>query len=434
MRRLFSGLLGNTQDQDTALVEQTYFIGIYSFIGFIAFFAFGLQYILNNDMPEVGYLELFFSLCFAINAIAVTRTKRIGLAKTAMLIITFIFLMVMLTSGGIEFTGLLWFFVFPIIAFFLTNAKDGALWMLLLFAFTIALWQLPDSVLSLPYTDIVMRQMLVCLFVVTLGVFFYQVNRDRAFRRERATERAKSEFLTLASHQLRTPISAIGWLGEILLSDDAGRLTTEQRDHIKHIYDSNQRLASIVDAMLIVSGLEVGQLEVRREVVDLPDVAHKALTDQIDLHPGKELHITEKYDDKLAKLRLDLRLTKIILQNVFSNAVKYTPKGGSIVVAIARSGERLHSKSKGSVLITVTDTGYGIAEGDQKAVFSKMFRAENIKSKDTDGTGLGLFIVKEVLQEVGGKIWFTSTEGKGSTFSILLPLEGMKHQMEKRNR
>jgi signal transduction histidine kinase len=427
MREFLGGLVRNGRHRDTAATEQIYFIWSYSIIGFVAFLIFGLQYLIAGDRPIVGYLELLFSLGFVANAFVLSRTGNIDIAKITMLIITFTFLMVMLVSGGIAGTGLLWFYVFPVVAFFLTNSKEGTVWMALLFAFTVTLWWLPNSLVSLPYDDIVIRQALVCLLVVTLGVFFYQLNRDKASRREQAVDRSKSEFLTLTSHQLRTPISAIGWFGEMLLTGDAGKLNKEQREHIQHIYESNQRLASIVDAMLTVSGLELKQLEVRPEAIDLPELSRTILAEQVGRQPEKDLHITEAYGE-LPKLRLDRRLTKIILHNVFSNAVKYTPKGGSISIAIDRSSDKLHANSKGSVIITVTDTGYGISQSQQKSVFSKLFRAENIKVKDTDGTGLGLYIVKEVLDSVGGRIWFVSIEGKGSTFYVQLPIEGMKQK------
>jgi signal transduction histidine kinase len=407
-------------------MERAFFILSYSVIGCVAFTVFGLQYILTDDRTIIGYLELLFALGFAANALAVLYTRRLELAKIIMLVITFTFLMLMLLSGGIGGTGVFWFFAFPIVAFFLTNARQGTIWVALLFLFTVVLWVLPDSTVAIPYNDLELRQLLVCLLVVTLGVFFYQLNRDKDEQREKRVDRAKSEFLTLASHQLRTPISAIGWLGEILLSGDAGKLNAEQREHVQHIYDSNQRLASIVDAMLTVSGIEQRQLEIRPEPTQLVELSRKLLAEQLALYPQKKLQVTEAYAEKLPKLRLDARLTKIILQNVFSNAVKYTPKGGSIAVTVQRSDERLRAGSKGSVLIAVADTGYGIAEDQQRSVFSKLFRAENIKAKDTDGTGLGLYIVKEVLEASGGKIWFESVEGSGSTFYILLPLEGMK--------
>jgi signal transduction histidine kinase len=428
MHKLLGGLRQAQNNRDTVRTEQIYFICTYSFIGCLAFALFGLQYLAKDEKPLVGYLELIFALGFLVSGLLVAYTRHIALAKAVMLLVTSSFLMVMLVSGGIQGTGLFWFFVFPVLAFFFTNAKRGLVLALLSVIATSVVWALPDSMVDLPHSDIAIRQLLIVYIVVTVGVFLYQLYRDRTERREKAIDLAKSEFLTLASHQLRTPISAIGWLSELLLSGDMGKLNHEQKEHVEHIYASNQRLASIVDAMLIVSGLELKKLDMRIELVDLVAVSRKQLADQVSLHSDKMLQVSEKYPDQLPKLRLDPRLIKIILQNIFSNALKYTPKNGEVEVSIMQTDQQINPKSKGSILISVRDTGYGISADQQAAVFSKLFRAENIKRHDTDGTGLGLYIVKEVLDEVGGNIWFESEEGKGSTFYVMLPLEGMKRK------
>jgi PAS domain S-box-containing protein len=249
----------------------------------------------------------------------------------------------------------------------------------------------------------------------------------RDVTQERLIEHAKSEFVTLASHQLRTPISAIKWYSELLLTGDAGKLSDEQREYIQQVYGSNLRLAAIVDAMLTVSALELGSVTVRPELSNITALCRLQLADVLHMQPAKkELHITENYSEKLPKIPLDQAITKLILRSVLSNAIKYTPKGGNIDISVQPTTEKLSANSRGSVRITVKDTGYGIPQNQQKNIFVKLFRAANIKEKDTDGTGLGLYITKGLLEQVGGRISFTSREGAGSTFEILLPLEGMQ--------
>jgi two-component system sensor histidine kinase VicK len=114
------------------------------------------------------------------------------------------------------------------------------------------------------------------------------------------------------------------------------------------------------------------------------------------------------------------------VQRLISNAIKYTPDNGKLSISVRHSHEKLTTDSKGSVLIEVMDTGYGIPKHQQAKVFTKLFRADNIKRKDTDGTGLGLYITKALVEHMGGKIWFTSEQNKGSQFSVLLPIEGIK--------
>lgn len=242
----------------------------------------------------------------------------------------------------------------------------------------------------------------------------------RDITEETAIDRAKSEFVTLASHQLRTPISAIAWMSELLLHGDAGKLKTDQADYIQQIYHSNKRMAALVDAMLTTSSLELGSLSIRPEPIDIPKVCRQILVQRLDALPAdKVLHIKEHYDPSLPEISLDPNVVKTILQNLIANAFKYTNNNGAVTITIKQTNNDI---SGDSLLIEVADTGLGIPSNEQGKIFTKLFRAKNIKHKDTDGTGLGLYIVKTIAEYVGGKIWFTSEENKGSTFSVLLPL------------
>jgi len=261
--------------------------------------------------------------------------------------------------------------------------------------------------------------------VVSDGQTVGAIGTFRDLSEEHSVVRAKSEFLTLASHQLRTPISAISWLSELLLNGDAGKLTAQQHEHLKAIYDSNQRMANLVGDMLMVSSLDLGSLPTVPEPTDLPKLADHIIKD-LGTSRTKQARITASYSPKLPRIPLDPDIMKLILRHLLSNAIKYTPASGHIKLTIEPSTEeRLHSGSQGSVIITVTDNGYGIPEGVTDKVFAKFFRGSNILHKDTDGTGLGLYIVKNLLDYVGGHISFTSQENKGTSFKVVLALEGM---------
>lgn len=143
-----------------------------------------------------------------------------------------------------------------------------------------------------------------------------------------------------------------------------------------------------------------------------------ALEDMGQQVKDKKLRIERKYEHNLPQFNADPQIVQIIFQNLISNAVKYTGEGGLIRVSISRRGL--------AILITVTDTGYGIPAAQQKHIFTKLFRADNVRAKDTDGTGLGLYIVKAVVERSGGKIWFESVENKGTTFYVTLPFSGVK--------
>lgn len=249
----------------------------------------------------------------------------------------------------------------------------------------------------------------------------------RDITEQERVERSKSEFVSLASHQLRTPISAISWFSEMLLSNDAGTLSAEQREYVTQVYTSNRRSAAIVDAMLLASGLELGNLPSHPKPVNIKKLLRDSVAEcQKSLPVHKELRITQSYDDT-ATVQIDPRLAAALFGSVISNAIKYTPSGGTISIS-AEMDTTQHT-----LKCTVTDTGYGIPKADQKHVFEKLFRASNVKAKDTDGTGLGLYIAKLIVEHLGGSITFTSAPHEGTTFTIRVPAHNKTIYQQKGN-
>ncbi len=246
--------------------------------------------------------------------------------------------------------------------------------------------------------------------------FFVAVERDITERRR--IDRAKSEFVSLASHQLRTPLSTIRWYSEMLIAGDAGKLKKEQSKYIEEIYRGNTRMIELVNALLNVSTLELGTFIIEPEIIDIRDISDKVIEALSQRIKEKELKFIKKYDKDIPKINLDRKLVSVILENILTNAVKYTPKKGEVELKIL--------KEKKNVKIVVIDSGIGIPKKQQDRIFEKLFRADNVKATDTDGTGLGLYIVKSILDQTGGKIWFKSKENKGSTFFVTIPLKGMK--------
>ncbi len=252
---------------------------------------------------------------------------------------------------------------------------------------------------------------------------------ERDITHEVEVDNAKTEFVSLASHQLRTPLSAINWYTEILLSGEAGRLSRQQKDYLREIADGSHRMVDLVNALLNVSRLELGTFMVEPEPTDVAALSRDVVTELRPTITQKKLKVTETYA-RLPKLNVDPKLTRIILQNLTSNAVKYTPAKGAVSVSIRATHKQTTAAGqkvpRGSMLITVKDTGMGIPHAQQNNIFQKLYRADNAKSSDTEGTGLGLYIVKAILDQSGGKIWFTSAENKGTTVYACLPLSGMK--------
>jgi len=240
----------------------------------------------------------------------------------------------------------------------------------------------------------------------------------RDVTRERAVDQAKTEFVSLTSHQLRTPLSAINWYAEMLLAGDAGKVTDEQKKYLEEIYQGNQRMVELVNALLNVSRLELGTFAIDPKKIDLIKIAKSAIDELKPQINKKEQNIKTNIADDLSEVVVDSKLVRIIFQNLLSNAVKYTPEKGKIGLKM--------EKLEDDLLIQITDNGMGIPKAQQSRMFEKLFRADNVREKDTEGTGLGLYIIKSILDNTDGKIWFESVEGKGTTFSFTIPLSGMK--------
>lgn len=242
-----------------------------------------------------------------------------------------------------------------------------------------------------------------------------------AFRnvsKERAVDQAKTEFVSLASHQLRSPLSSISWYSEMLLTGDAGKVNKEQRDYLEEIATANRRMTDLVDTLLDVSRLEFGTFMVEPKETSLKEVTRDVVDELKPSIISKKLNLEQSYQDHLPHVRADPKLTRIIIQNLLSNAVKYTPVGGGVKLEATFDQKEF--------LFSVIDTGLGIPKNQQPKIFTKLFRADNVRQKDSEGTGLGLYIVKSILDHVGGKVWFKSVENKGTTFFVSLPREGMK--------
>ncbi len=252
-------------------------------------------------------------------------------------------------------------------------------------------------------------------------LFFVGIERDITTIKE--IDRAKTEFVSLASHQLRTPLSSINWYTEILQTDKSENLNDNQKKFIQEICDANKRMIELVNALLNVSRIEMGILAVEPKEVDFKEIAKSVIKELKVQSKERKIKIETEYDKNLPLVNADPKLVRIIFQNLLSNSIKYTPENGKVSLRLG-----LEEKFSEHILIKVSDDGYGIPEHQKEKIFTKLFRADNVKERDTEGTGLGLYIVKSIVDSFQGKIWFDSEEGKGTTFYVLIPTSGMKRR------
>jgi PAS domain S-box-containing protein len=231
----------------------------------------------------------------------------------------------------------------------------------------------------------------------------------RDITKEKEIEKARSEFMSIASHQLRTPLTAIRWVLSSLKRED---LTEEQAKLVKTAHETAMHMASTIRRMLMISHLEDDGMEPEIEQVILQKELEKIsrLHDAHRQRNGLELTLQCPQD---LMVRTDKQLLIEILDNLLSNALKYTPRGGKVNVCIVKEGE--------SIRIDVADTGCGIPQEEQKRIPEKFFRASNVASPVEAGTGIGLYMVYNIVRLIGGTISFVSQENKGTTFTLLFP-------------
>jgi len=241
---------------------------------------------------------------------------------------------------------------------------------------------------------------------------YLKVIRD--ISREKAISRTKSEFISIAAHQLRTPLSAIKWIFKMLIDGDVGEVTKEQKDFIQKGYDSNERIINLVNDMLNVARIEEGRFGYEFYYIDIIELIKKVIKEFSLKAEEKNIKLVLKVTDKkLDPVKIDPARIDLVLQNLVDNALKYTRIGGTITIGVDKLDEYLE--------ITVQDSGVGIPEPEVEKLFSKFYRGSNVIKMQTEGSGLGLFITKNIIERHGGKIWVETQEGRGTKFYFTLP-------------
>jgi signal transduction histidine kinase len=234
-------------------------------------------------------------------------------------------------------------------------------------------------------------------------------------REVEAASQHKSEFLANMSHELRTPLNAIIGFSEVLGEQMFGELNPKQLEYVGDILSSGRHLLSLINDILDLSKVEAGRLELDLASFDLPTALENALTLVRERASRHGLTVKLEVDERLGTLVGDERKIRQVVLNLLSNAVKFTPEGGRIEVRAAQAD--------GAVEISVSDTGIGIAPGDQEAIFEEFRQVGSDYARKREGTGLGLTLARKFVELHGGRIWVKSAIGQGSTFTFTLPLD-----------
>jgi len=231
----------------------------------------------------------------------------------------------------------------------------------------------------------------------------------------RELDQRKSEFLSIAAHQLRTPLSGLKWALQMLIKGEAGPVSSEQRTLLKKSYEGNERMISLVEQMLHANQIDAGVFALKTMPTPLFDLIESVI---YDISPGaSEKNVRIVFDRggvTLPPLMVDQEKIRAVFQNLLDNAVKYSTLGTQILISVSRVGT--------VVQFAVKDTGIGIPKDQQAQIFSRFFRARNARKVDPNGNGLGLYIAKGIIEMHGGTLGFESTEDRGTTFQLTLPV------------
>jgi signal transduction histidine kinase len=256
--------------------------------------------------------------------------------------------------------------------------------------------------------------------------FFLGVERDISTVQQ--LQRAQREFIALASHNLKTPLASMRWYSEMLLDNDAGKLSTSQREYVEEIHNGATRMVALIQQWLTINRIDLGLYVFHNETMNVDDVVQEVLNDMRQRIEEHHLSVHFKVSVSSSIMVADRDAIKTIVHTLVLNAIKYNKDGGSITIetAFVPAHQEYVGRSFDTtrLAISVCDTGMGIPSEEQGRVFQQFFRGSNVERMQSEGAGLGLFLTHQLITTLGGDIWFSSSE-EGSKFYIALPTDGV---------
>ena len=252
------------------------------------------------------------------------------------------------------------------------------------------------------------------LIVIGVSLFIFVISHSvtEGFDKLAQANKMKTEFVSIASHQLRTPLAGMRW--SLNLLKDGKCSQADNATFVNLIQESTDRMIRLVSDLLDVSRIEMGRTTFIPRQTNLYVLTQKIVNNSSLYAQANNIVLRLEASETLPNVFTDPDKISLVIQNLIDNAIKYTKGQGEVKIALAEEGK--------SVKTTIQDTGVGIPKNQQKHIFQKFFRSDNIMKHQTIGTGLGLFIAKAVVEQSNGKIWFESEEGKGTTFYFTLPI------------
>lgn len=231
---------------------------------------------------------------------------------------------------------------------------------------------------------------------------------------EKKINEIKSDFISIASHQLRTPVAVSTLEAEMLIAGHYGDLNKEQKKAVESILSYNKKMTYLLNVFMSVSKIELDRFEINPHPTDLRLLLDDIINDLLYKIKKKRISLRKQFETDLPIIDIDSELMRIVFQNLIANAVNYTPNKGTVTVGVEKKDKEL--------VFFVRDTGWGIPEADKGRLFTKLYRSDRTKKINSEGSGLGLYMTKAIINKCNYKIWFESEEDKGTVFYVSIPL------------
>lgn len=312
------------------------------------------------------------------------------------------------------------------------KSKKGILGQLNLFSqcreYNVSLWECPQFLFLLMGIIIIVSaltaygigqryvedplEITLVVLLLALALFTIAVIITRSFEHLAEANRMKSEFISVVSHQLRSPLSNLRWAIELLMSGKLGKIEEKQLEYFKILKENNSRMQELISDLLVVSRIQTARLTFKKEDFSMKELVEELIAEYKTFAAASNVQIALDASDNLPKVFSDRFQIESVIENLLDNAIRYIKDKGKIEIRLSKKDNYIH--------FSIKDDGVGIPKKDQKYIFQKFFRSENIVRYQTQGSGLGLYISKAIVNRAKGKIGFKSEEGKGSTFWFTL--------------
>ena len=253
------------------------------------------------------------------------------------------------------------------------------------------------------------------VLLLALALFTIAVIITRSFEHLAEANRMKSEFISVVSHQLRSPLSNLRWAIELLMSGKLGKIEEKQLGYFKILKENNSRMQELISDLLVVSRIQTARLTFKKENFPIKELVEELIAEYKAFATASNVQIVLNASDNLPEVFSDRFQIESVIENLLDNAIRYIKDKGRIEIRLSKKDNYIH--------FSIKDDGVGIPKKDQKYIFQKFFRSENIVRYQTQGSGLGLYISKAIINRAKGKTGFESEEGKGSTFWFTLPIK-----------